>query len=159
MERKGEKITKAAFEKLSQELDHYKNVKTMEIAEQIKEARGFGDISENAEYDLATAEQARIVAHIAELEELLKYAEVVDEATVDTRSVGVGTAVVLIDQATKEEETYSVVGSMEVDALANKISPESPVGKAIVGKKAGSTVEVTVPAGTIKYKIKEIKKL
>ena len=159
MEKKGEKLTSASYKKYSEELDHYRNVKVMEIAEQIKEARAFGDISENAEYDLATAEQARIVAHIEELEELLKYAEVIDEKKVDTRSVNVGTAVVLEDTDTHEIERYSVVGSAEVSPLENKISPESPVGRALMGHKAGDIVEINVPIGVIHLQVKEIKKL
>lgn len=159
MEKKGEKITSAAYKRLLEELDLYRNVKVMEIAEQIKEARGFGDISENAEYDLATAEQARIVLHIEELEELLKYAEVIDEEKVDTRSVNVGTTVVLLDLDTKGTEKFSVVGSAEISPLENKISSESPIGRAVVGHKVGDKVEVSAPVGVIRYQIKEIHKL
>ena len=159
MEKKGEKITRTTYNRLVEELDLYRNVKVMEIAEQIKEARAFGDISENAEYDLATAEQARIVLHIEELEELLKYAEVIDEEKVDTRSVNVGTTVVLLDLDSKANETYSIVGSAEIDPLENRISPESPVGKAIMGHKVGEKVEVVAPVGVLRYQVKDIHKL
>jgi transcription elongation factor GreA len=149
-------VTEAGHQKLQEELDHLITVKRVEVAERIKTAREYGDISENAEYDDAKNEQARIETRIIQIEEKLRTAKVIHD--VDTKKVGIGVAVTVVDKKSGETEVYTIVGSTEADPLENRVSNESPVGKALFGHKKGDVVEVAVPAGKIKYEIQKISK-
>ena len=153
-------LTQEGYDNLEKELEKLKTETRYEIAERIKVALGFGDLSENSEYDEAKNAQAQNEMKIAELENKLKYAKIIDESEIDTKSVQVGNVVKVLDMEFDEEVEYTIVGSTEVDLSQNKISNESPVGAALIGAKKGQTVEVTVPSGDIvKYKILSIKKL
>lgn len=136
----------------------FKNRKRGEIAERIKVALGFGDLSENSEYDEAKNAQAENEGKIAELENKLRYAKIIDESEIDTKTVQVGNIVKLYDEEFDEEVSYTIVGSTEVDLAQGRISNESPIGAALMGKKKGTTVEVHTPAGIAKYKILSITK-
>ena len=149
-------MTFAGLRALEDELFDLKVYKRKEVAQKIKEAREQGDLSENAEYDAAKDEQRDIEARIEELEKLLKNVEVVGQDEVDADTVGIGSRVKLYDVEMDEEVEYTIVGSTEADALNGKISNESPVGKALIGKKAGDTVEVETEAGIIEYKVLKI---
>lgn len=149
-------LTKDGLREKQEQLDFLKTVKRAQISEQIKEARAFGDLSENAEYDEAKNEQARVETEIIRLEKLLRNAIVVDEADIDRSAVSVGTSVRILDVEYNEEAVYHIVGSAETDADRNRISNESPVGAALIGKKVGETAEVSTPAGSFSLKILEI---
>lgn len=151
-------LTYEGLKKLEDELDFLKRTKRIEIAERIKEALSFGDISENAEYDEAKNEQAHMEARIVQLETMLKNAKVIDEDEVNTEHVSLGSKVRLLDVEYKEEVEYHIVGSAEADPSNHKISNESPVGNALMGMKKGNVVEVNVPDGLIKFKILKIHK-
>jgi transcription elongation factor GreA len=151
-------LTLEGLKKLEQELEQLKSVRRREVAERIKQAIEFGDISENSEYEDAKNEQAFIEGRILTLEKMLRNAKVIDEGEIHTDVVSIGSTVLLKDMEVGDEINYTIVGSAEADPSANKISNESPVGKAILGKKKGSVVEVSVPAGKLKYKILKIKK-
>jgi transcription elongation factor GreA len=151
-------LTEEGFKKLEEELVYLKGPKKMEVAERIKIAREFGDISENSEYDEAKNEQALLEVKIIELENTLRLAKVVDEDDITTRKVGVGTKVKVFDYEFEEELEYSIVGAAEVNLKENKISNESPVGRALIGKKKNEDVYVETPNGTSKYKILNIVK-
>src|SRR6188474_1160630 len=151
-------LTPEGYEKLKQEIEFLSNEKRREIADRIRTAREFGDIAENAEYDDAKNEQAMLEHKIAQLEERLAHARVIDTADVDTSVVSVGSVVRLRDVDAKETLEYHIVGSAEANPAEQKLSNESPVGKAIMGHKKGETVEVTTPRGSVvKFKIMEIK--
>ena len=158
MEEKEVLLTKEGYEKLEQELDELKTTKRAEIAERIKVALGFGDLSENSEYDEAKNAQAENETKIAELENKLRYAKIIDESEIDTKTVQVGNTVKLLDIEFNEEVSYTLVGSTEVDLAQNKISNESPIGSAILGAKKNQTIDVQAPAGIMKYKILAITK-
>ena len=150
-------LTKKRKEELEKELDYLVSVRRSEISQQIKEARSFGDLSENAEYTEARNEQSRVEGRIQELEYTLRMATTVedDEITLDT--VGIGTKVRIQDLDLGDEEIYTIVGAMESDPANNIISTEAPVGAALVGHSAGDQVEVVTPSGvTLKFKILEI---
>ena len=149
-------LTYAGLKALEEELETLKVVKRKEVAGKIKEAREQGDLSENAEYDAAKDEQRDIEARIEELEAILKDVEVVDESEVDLDKINVGCKVKVFDVTFDEEMDLSIVGSTEANSLAGKISNESPVGKALMNKKVGDTVEVETQAGVIEYKVLEI---
>ena len=149
-------LTRAGLREKQEKLEYLKVVKRGEISEQIKEARGFGDLSENAEYDEAKNEQARVENEIANLEKILRNAVVVDDDTVDVSAVGIGTTVKILDLELKEEEEYHIVGSIEADANRGQISNESPVGSALMGNKVGNIVDVETPGGTVQFKIIDI---
>jgi len=151
-------LTLDGLKKLEQELEHFKSVKRREIAERIKEAIEFGDISENSEYEDAKNEQAMIEGRILTLEKMLRNARVIDEGDIHTDVVSVGSIVRLKDLEVGDEIDYTIVGSAEADPAKNKISNESPVGKAILGQKNGKVVEVSVPAGKLRYEIMNIGK-
>ena len=151
-------LTYEGLRKLEEELTQLKSVKRLEIAERIKQALSFGDLSENSEYDEAKNEQAQVEGRIVLLENMLKNAKVIDEDEVSTDVVSLGSKVKLYDEEFDEEIVYSIVGSTEANPAQFKISNESPVGAALMGKKVGSTVEVSVPDGVIKFKILEISK-
>ena len=159
MEEKEIIISEEGFNKLSEELKQLKGPRKMEIAERIKIAREFGDISENSEYDEAKNEQALLESKIMEIESKLRNAKIVDDDEISTRVAGVGTLVTVHDFEYDEEVAYGIVGSTEVDITNNKISNESPVGKALIGKKKGEIIEIETPGGISKYKVISIKKL
>jgi transcription elongation factor GreA len=150
-------LTPEGHEKLKEEIEYLSTVKRREVAERIKQAREFGDIAENSEYDDAKNEQAMLEHRIAMLEERLKDARVIDAGDVTTDVVSVGTIVRLRDIDAKETIEYTIVGSAEADPAEYRLSNESPVGRAILGRKKGETVEVTAPRGSLKYKIMDIK--
>lgn len=151
-------LTQEGFDKLEQELENLKIVKRVEIAERIKVALGFGDLSENSEYDEAKNAQAENETKIAELENKIRYAKIIDESEIDTKTVQVGNTVKLLDLEFDEEVSYTIVGSTEVDIAQNKISNESPIGSAILGAKKNQVVEVQAPAGVMQYKVLSITK-
>ncbi|HEU0337096.1 MAG TPA: transcription elongation factor GreA [Gaiellaceae bacterium] len=150
-------LTPEGYENLKKELEHLRTEKRREVAERIRVAREFGDIAENAEYDDAKNEQAMLEHKIAQLEERLLDARVIDTGEVDTSVVSIGSVVRLRDVDAKQTVEYHIVGSAEANPAEQKLSNESPVGKAIMGRKKGETVEVAVPRGTLKFKIMEIK--
>lgn len=151
-------LTQEGFDKLEQELENLKTVKRVEIAERIKVALGFGDLSENSEYDEAKNAQAENETKIAELENKIRYAKIIDESEIDTKTVQVGNTVKLLDLEFDEEVSYTIVGYTEVDIAQNKISNESPIGSAILGAKKNQIVEVQAPAGVMQYKVLSITK-
>ena len=151
-------LTQEGFDKLEQELENLKTVKRVEIAERIKIALGFGDLSENSEYDEAKNAQAENETKIAELENKIRYAKIIDESEIDTKTVQVGNTVKLLDLEFDEEVSYTIVGSTEVDIAQNKISNESPIGSAILGAKKDQVIEVQAPAGVMQYKVLSITK-
>ena len=152
------KITDDGLKKLQEELENLKTVGRADIAEKIKVARGYGDLSENSEYDEAKNEQAKIEARIVEIEAMLKNVEIISDIKGKAKTVMVGVKVKVYDEEYDEECEYRVVGSTEADPRNNKISDESPVGKALIGKKVGDEVIVEAPAGEIKLKILSISK-
>ncbi len=152
------KFTEEGFKKLQDELDHLKNVARTEIAEKIKEARSFGDLSENSEYDEAKNEQARIESRITELENMLKNAVILEDDADSGKKVRLGSKVRVLDVELGIEEEFTIVGSAEADPMNGAISDESPVGKAILDAKVGKTVFAETPAGELKYKIVAILK-
>ena len=151
-------LTQEGYDKLEQELEVLKPEKRTEISERIKVALGFGDLSENSEYDEAKNAQAANETKIAELENKLRYAKIIDESEIDTKTVQVGNTVKVLDIEFDEEVSYTIVGSTEVNLAENKISNESPIGRALLGAKKNQTVEVQAPAGVMKYKILAITK-
>lgn len=151
-------MTYEGVKKLEEELEYLKTVKRKEITEKIKVALGYGDLSENSEYDEAKNEQAFVEGRIIQLENMLRNANVVDESELDKDIVGVGSTVKVMDYDFDEEVDFLIVGSAEADPMENKISNESPVGSALLGKRVGEMVEVAIPDGVSKYKILEIKR-
>ena len=151
-----QKYTKQGYQDLVDELKYLKLTRREEIKEQIAVARGFGDLSENAEYDEARNEQAKVEARIQELEALIENAEIIDESNMDVRAISLGSVVKLYDEDFEEEITYSIVGSNQADPLEQKISDVSPIGRALMGKKAGDSVTVTAPAGELHFKVLEV---
>ncbi|MBW6411161.1 transcription elongation factor GreA [Clostridium weizhouense] len=151
-------MTYEGVKKLENELEYLKTVKRKEITEKIKVALGYGDLSENSEYDEAKNDQAFTEGKILQLENMLKNAVVVDESDIPNDIVAVGSKVKVKDYDFDEEVEYSIVGSAEADPMNFKISNESPVGKALVGKKIGDIVEVVVPDGVSKFEILDIKR-
>jgi len=150
-------LTPEGFKKLTQEIEFLSTEKRREVADRIRVAREFGDIAENAEYDDAKNEQALLEHRIATLEERLRNARVIEKKDIAKDVVSVGSKVRLRDLDAKQTVEYRIVGSAEADPAENKLSNESPVGKAIIGKKKGETVEVAAPRGAMKFKILEIK--
>lgn len=151
-------LTSEGLEKLEQELEYLTTEKRQEIAAKIKQALAFGDLSENSEYDEAKLEQAQVEERIKSLDNMLKNVQIIDEEDIDTKKVGLGSKVKVLDMEFDEEMEYTIVGSTEADPSQNKISDESPVGRALLGQKKNKVVEVTVPAGVIKFKILSIAK-
>jgi transcription elongation factor GreA len=151
-------LTPEGLQKLEDELEHLKSVKRREVAERIKLAISYGDISENSEYEDAKNEQAFVEGRIMTLEKMLRNARIIHDDDVDTNLVSIGSTVVLKDVELNEEVEYTIVGSAEADPASNKISNESPVGRALLGKSIGSFVDVAVPAGTIRFQILDIKR-
>ena len=151
-------LTQEGYDNLEKELERLKTEERYAIAERIKVALGFGDLSENSEYDEAKNAQAANEIKIAELEEKIKYAKIIDESEIDTEVVQVGNIVKVLDMEYGDNIEYTIVGSTEVDLANNKISNESPIGQALLGKKKNNIVEVQAPVGIIKLKILSIKK-
>lgn len=149
-------VTDEGLKKMQEELDYLKNVKRKEVSDAIGVARSFGDLSENSEYDEAKNEQAKVEAQIAELEDNIKHAVVIDETQVKGNLVNVGSTVKLCNSSTGAELTYTIVGSTEADPLEGKISDMSPIGKAIIGTKKGDKVKVEIPAGEMEFEILEV---
>ena len=158
MEEKEVILTQEGYNKLEEELNFLKTEKRTEIAERIKVAMGFGDLSENSEYDEAKSAQAENEIQITELENKLRNAKIINEKEIDTETVQIGNLVKVHDIEFDEDIEYTIVGSTEVSLAENKISNESPLGKALLGAKKGDKVDVHAPAGIIKYKILEIRK-
>lgn len=158
MEEKEVLLTQEGYDNLERELEFLKTEKRTEIAERIKVALGFGDLSENSEYDEAKNAQASNEMRVIELENKLRYAKIIDESEIDTKRIQVGNKVKLLDVEFDEEVEYTLVGSMEVDLSLNKISNESPLGSKLIGKKKNEVVEITTPSGKAEYKILQIKK-
>lgn len=151
-------VTESSYQKLKEELDYLKNVKRKEAAENVGIARSFGDLSENSEYDEAKNEQAKIEAQISELEETISHAKVISDHEIQTDMVNVGIFVTVYDMDYDEEVEYQIVSSREVDPLENKISDQSPIGKALIGTKVGDIISVEVPDGVAKFKVMKIEK-
>lgn len=151
-------ITDEGLRRLEEELEDLKTVKRKEIAEKIKVALSFGDLSENSEYDEAKNEQAIIEGRIAEIENQLKNVRVLDESELNTEVVHIGSKIRIRETGTTQEETYKIVGSTEADPINGRISDESPVGKSMLGHSVGDVVEVLIPSGAVSYELIEISK-
>ena len=151
-------LTPEGLKIMTEELEYLKNVKRVEVKEQIAIARSFGDLSENSEYDEAKNEQAKVESRINELEQLLKNVVLVNEEDLNSGIANVGTTVRVYDEEFDEEIEYNIVGTNEVDPLKNNISDQSPIGMALIGKKVDDIAEVEAPSGSIKLKILEIRK-
>ncbi|NLY44244.1 MAG: transcription elongation factor GreA [Clostridiaceae bacterium] len=149
-------LTQEGLRRIEEELEELKTIRRKEVAERIKQALAFGDISENSEYDEAKNEQARVEERIAKLEATLRKARIIDESEITNEVVSIGSTVKVRDLEFDEEVEYTIVGSAEADPYELKISNESPVGKALLGKKVGEIVEIHVPDGVTKYQIVDI---
>ena len=149
-------LTREGYEKLSQELDHLKTVKRRELSKAIEHARSLGDLKENAEYHAAKDAMANNEKRVSELEDKLSRTEIIDESQISTDKAYIGAKIRLKDLDTDEEVEYTLVGQEEADAISGLISVTSPVGKSLLGKKKGDSVEIEVPAGTLKYKVIDI---
>lgn len=153
------KISAERQAELRDELIYLKTVREKEVAEQIKEARSFGDLSENSEYDEAKNEQGKLYSRIAEVENILNNCVVIDEShESDANAVGLGSKITVKDLEFNDEETYRVVGSQEADPMNGRISEESPFGRALLGRVVGDEVQVEAPAGTLRYQILDIQR-
>lgn len=149
-------LTEEGLKQREEELEYLKSVKRKDIADKIKVALSFGDLSENSEYDEAKNEQAQVESRILELETMLKNAVIIDESDLSTDVVKIGGKVKLVDLDSGEEEEYQIVGSTEANPFKGSISDECPIGRAVVGKKLGETIEIEAPGGVIRYQIVEI---
>jgi transcription elongation factor GreA len=156
MPEKSYPMTAEGKEKLQAELKNLKLVKRPEVIQRIKVARSFGDLSENSEYDAAKDEQSHVEDRIAQVEDMLKYAQVVDAESVDPNEVSVGKTVTYTEVGTDDPETYTIVGSDESDPLNGKISNDSPIAQALLGKKKGETVSITTPGGKFDVVINKV---
>ena len=153
------KMSQERYDQLKKELDYSKTTRADEIAELIKEARGFGDLSENSEYDEAKNEQGKLYSRIAELEEILLHAVIVDESEMDSDKISIGCRVVVTNLANGQQlPVYKIVGSQEADVMNHAVSEDSPFGKALMGGKVGDEVSVEAPRGTIRYRIDSIER-
>ena len=150
------KMSQARYDELKQELDYSKTTRADEVAELIKEARGFGDLSENSEYDEAKNEQAKLYGRIAEVENILAHAVIIEESDEQAGHVGLGCSVRVKDLDTGDEDVYQIVGSQEADPMNLRISDDAPFGRAIIGKTEGETFEVEAPVGTLRFEILSI---
>ena len=153
------KMSQARYDELKKELDYSKTTRADEIAELIKEARGFGDLSENSEYDEAKNEQGKLYSRIAELEEILLHAVIVDESEIDSDKISIGCLVTVtnLDNG-KQLPEYRIVGTQEADVMARSVSEDSPFGKALMGAKMGDEVNVEAPKGVIHYRVDKIER-
>lgn len=152
------KLTKEKFDEMNQKLDYLRTVRRSEISDAIKHAKEFGDLSENAEYSAAKDAQVANEAEIARIEDTLALVEIIDDKAVDTKHVGIGNTVVVFDEDEDEELTLQIVSSLEADSRQNKISDQSPIGKALVGHRKGERVIAKTPAGELAFVIKSISK-
>ena len=153
------KMSQTRYDELKQELDYSKTTRADEVAELIKEARGFGDLSENSEYDEAKNEQGKLYSRIAELEDILLHAVIVDEAEMDSDKISIGCKVIVTNLDTRKQlPAYKIVGSQEADVMSRAVSEDSPFGKALVGRKAGDEVIVEAPKGAIHYRVDSIER-
>ena len=152
------KMSAARAQELQEELNYLKTTRSDEVAEQIKVARGFGDLSENSEYDEAKNEQGKLYSRIAELENILANCTVIEEHDSDPNTVRIGSKITVKDVVTGDQETYQVVGSQEADPMNGRISEESPFGKALLGKAIGEVAVVEAPAGNIEYEVVAIQR-
>lgn len=152
------KLTEEGLKQREEELEYLKSVKRKDIADKIKVALSFGDLSENSEYDEAKNEQAQVESRILELETILKNVVIIDESEISTDAIKIGVKVKLLDIDLNEEEEYQIVGSTEANPFKGSISDESPVGKAMLGKKIGDVVDIEAPGGMIRYKVLDIAK-
>ena len=152
-------MSQARYDELKQELDYSKTTRADEVAELIKEARGFGDRSENSEYDEAKNEQGKLYSRIAELEDILLHAVIVDESEMDSDKISIGCLVTVTNMDTRKQlPAYKIVGSQEADVMSRAISEDSPFGKALMGRKAGEEVTVEAPRGVIHYRVDKIER-
>ncbi|MEG1742951.1 MAG: transcription elongation factor GreA [Clostridia bacterium] len=151
-------VSKEGFEKLHTELEHLKTVKRSEVAQAIKKARAYGDLSENSEYDEAKNEQGEIESKIAQLEEIINNAVILDEKDIKTDKVSVGSIVKIYDFERDKEYEYRIVGSTEANPFEKRISDDSPLGKTLLGARRGDTITVEAPRGNMKYTVMEISK-
>ena len=158
-EEKSTILTESGLKKLEEQLDYLISVRRNEVSEQIAIARGFGDLSENAEYDEAKKEQAKVEAEITRIQATIRTATVVADDEITTEQVSIGTVVKVRDLEDGEIYEYAIVGANEADPFEDRISNESPVGKGLLGAKAGETVEIDIPAGTMRYQILTIRKM
>ena len=152
------KMSQERYDEIKQELHYLETVREKEVSELIKEARSFGDLSENSEYDEAKNEQGKLYSRIAEVENILANYVVIEEHETDPNSVRLGSKVKVLDLEFEEEESYQVVGSQEADPMNGSISEDSPFGKALLGKNAGEDVTVDAPAGPVEYKILKVER-
>ena len=153
------KMSQERYDELKAELDYSKTTRADEIAELIKEARGFGDLSENSEYDEAKNEQGKLYSRIAELEEILLHAKIVSESETDSDKISIGCKVTVTNLSTgKKLSVYKIVGSQEADVMNFAVSEDSPFGKALMGRKAGEEITVEAPLGAIRYRIDSIER-
>lgn len=152
-------MSQARYDELKQELDYSKTTRADEVAELIKEARGFGDLSENSEYDEAKNEQGKLYSRIAELEDILLHAVIVDESEMDSDKISIGCLVTVTNMDTRKQlPAYKIVGSQEADVMSRAISEDSPFGKALMGRRAGEEVTVEAPRGVIHYRVDKIER-
>ena len=151
------KMSEERLTQIQEELEYLQTVREKEVAEQIREARSFGDLSENSEYDEAKTEQGKLYSKIAELKNLVENAEIIEKAK-ETGKIAMGSIITVLDLDFKEESVYKIVGSQEADPMDGKISDESPFGAALIGHKKGDKVTIEVPSGTLNFEILEIKK-
>ncbi len=153
------KMSQKRYDELKSELDYNKTIRADEIAELIKEARGFGDLSENSEYDEAKNEQGKLYSRIAELEEILLHAVIVDESETDSDKISIGCIVTVtnLDNG-KKLPAYKIVGSQEADVMSRAVSEDSPFGKALMGTKVGDEISVDAPRGVIRYRVESIER-
>ena len=152
-------MSQARYDELKQELDYSKTTRADEVADLIKEARGFGDLSENSEYDEAKNEQGKLYSRIAELEDILLHAVIVDESEMDSDKISIGCLVTVTNMDTRKQlPAYKIVGSQEADVMSRAISEDSPFGKALMGRKAGEEVTVEAPKGVIHYRVDKIER-
>ena len=153
------KMSQERYDELKKELDYSKTTRADEIAELIKEARGFGDLSENSEYDEAKNEQGKLYSRIAELEEILLHAKIVSDSETDSDKISIGCRVTVTNLATgKALPTYKIVGSQEADVMNHAVSEDSPFGKALMGAKEGDEISVEAPVGIIHYRVEKIER-
>ena len=158
METKTTKYTKEGFQALVDELTYLKGEKTEEVKQSLAQARSYGDLSENSEYDESKNEQARVATRIAELEELINHAEIIDESELRADVINLGSTVVAYDYDMEEEVEYSIVGTNESDPMRGRISDRSPIGSAMIGKVVGDIVNVVAPGGELKFKILSVER-
>ena len=153
------RMSQERLEELKKELEYLQTVREKEVSEQIKEARSFGDLSENSEYDEAKTEQGKLYSRIAELEDILLHAVIVDEAEMDSDKISIGCKVIVTNLDTRKQlPAYKIVGSQEADVMSRAVSEDSPFGKALMGRKAGDEVIVEAPRGAIHYRVDSIER-